>query len=233
MLNFEKKYYSKNIKFIAGTDEAGRGPIVGPVVAAAVIFPKDYVNEEINDSKKLNAKKREALEKIIKQDSLAYSVSFISAKEIDKINIYEASRKAMINALHTLKHKYDMVITDAMPLPMEACKVIPLVKADAKVLAVAAASILAKVARDKYMDELDKKYPKYMECLMNVETAYNKECDRLDILGDEGRVLVLYPSKPLDHISRIEPDMEKLGWLYYLGYNDTLAQMNRIQNYLA
>lgn len=78
-----------------------------------------------------------------------------------------------------------------------------------------------------------KKYPKYMECLMNVETAYNKECDRLDILGDEGRVLVLYPSKPLDHISRIEPDMEKLGWLYYLGYNDTLAQMNRIRNYLA
>lgn len=161
MLNFEKKYYSKNIKFIAGTDEAGRGPIVGPVVAAAVIFPKDYVNEEINDSKKLTEKKREALEKIIKQDALAYSVSFISAKEIDKINIYEASRKAMINALHTLKHKYDMVITDAMPLPMEACRVIPLVKADAKVLAVAAASILAKVARDRYMDDLDKKYPKY------------------------------------------------------------------------
>ena len=161
MLDFEKKYYSKSIHFIAGTDEAGRGPIVGPVVAAAVIFPKGYINNEINDSKKLSAKKREALEKIIKKDALAYAISFISAKEIDKINIYEASRKAMINALHSLKHKYDLVISDAMPLPMEACKVIPLVKADAKSLAVAAASILAKVARDRYMDELDKKYPKY------------------------------------------------------------------------
>lgn len=161
MLDFEKKYYSKDINFIAGTDEAGRGPIAGPVVAAAVIFPKGYKNDDINDSKKLTAKKREVLEKIIKQDALAYAVTFISAKEIDKINIYEASRKAMITSLHNLKHKYDMVITDAMPLPMEACKVIALVKGDAKSLAVAAASILAKVARDRYMDELDKKYPKY------------------------------------------------------------------------
>ena len=98
---------------------------------------------------------------IVEKDALAYAIAFISAKEIDKINIYEASRKAMINALHSLKHKYDMVITDAMPLPRETCKVVPLVKADAKVLAVAAASILAKVARDHYMYELDKKYPKY------------------------------------------------------------------------
>lgn len=161
MLDFEKKYYSKTVNFIAGTDEAGRGPIVGPVVAAAVIFPKDYKNEDINDSKKLTAKKREALEKVIMKDAIAYAVTFISAKEIDKINIYEASRKAMITSLYNLKHKYDLVITDAMPLPMEACKVISLVKADAKSLAVAAASILAKVARDRYMDELDKKYPKY------------------------------------------------------------------------
>lgn len=161
MLDFEKKYYSKTINFIAGTDEAGRGPIVGPVVAAAVIFPKGYKNDDINDSKKLTEKKREELEKIIKKDAIAYAITFISAKEIDKINIYEASRKAMITSLHNLKHKYDMVITDAMPLPMEACKVIPLVKGDAKSLAVAAASILAKVARDRYMVELDKKYPKY------------------------------------------------------------------------
>lgn len=161
MLDFEKKYYSKTINFIAGTDEAGRGPIVGPVVAAAVIFPKDYKNEDINDSKKLSEKKREELEKIIKKDAIAYAITFISAKEIDKINIYEASRKAMITSLHNLKHKYDMVITDAMPLPMEACKVISLIKGDAKSLAVAAASILAKVARDRYMYELDKKYPKY------------------------------------------------------------------------
>ncbi len=161
MLDFEKKYYSKDIQYIAGTDEAGRGPIVGPVVAAAVIFPKDYINEDINDSKKLTARKREALEKIIKHDALAFAVTFISAKEIDKINIYEASRKAMLTSLHNLKVKYDMVITDAMPLPSEKVKVIPLVKGDAKCLAIAAASILAKVARDRYMDNLDKKYPQY------------------------------------------------------------------------
>ena len=161
MLNYEEKYYSKKIKFIAGTDEAGRGPIAGPVVAAAVIFPKDYKNDGINDSKKLTEKKRIILAEQIKKDALAYSIVFISAKEIDQINILEASRLAMEKALHSLKHGYDLVISDAMKLFHEKCEVIPLVKADAKVLAVAAASILAKVARDNYMYELDKKYPKY------------------------------------------------------------------------
>lgn len=159
MLDYEKRY--KDANFIAGTDEAGRGPICGPLTAGAVIFPKGYQNEEINDSKQLTEKKREKLAEIIKRDALAYAVVFISPQEIDRINIYEASRLAMEKALRSLKHKYDMVITDAMPLKHEKCLVVPLIKGDAQALCVAAASILAKVARDHYMYELDKKYPKY------------------------------------------------------------------------
>ncbi|MCQ2792582.1 MAG: ribonuclease HII [Bacilli bacterium] len=161
MLNLEKKYYSKRVNFIAGTDEAGRGPIAGPVVAAAVIFSSTYTNKEINDSKKLSEKKREKLAAIIKKDALAYAITFIPAKEIDRINIYEASRLAMEKSLHALKHHYDLVITDAMPLKHEKCEVLPLIKADAKCLCVAASSILAKVARDHYMIALDQKYPQY------------------------------------------------------------------------
>lgn len=161
MLDLEKQYYSKRINYIAGTDEAGRGPIAGPVVASAVILPRDYQNKEINDSKKLTAKKREALEKIIKRDAISYAVIFISPEEIDRINIYEASRLAMGRALHKLKHPYDLVLTDAMPLKHEKCQVIPVIKGDAKAMCIAAASILAKTARDRYMIELDKKYPQY------------------------------------------------------------------------
>jgi len=161
MLDYERKYYSNKIKFIAGCDEAGRGPIAGPVYAAAVIFPKDYKNDLINDSKQLSEKKRNELAEVIKKDALAYSIVSIDAPTIDKINILEASRLAMEKALHSLKHKYDLVITDCMKLYHEKCEVIPLVKGDAKVLAIAAASILAKVSRDNFMYELDKKYPKY------------------------------------------------------------------------
>ncbi|MCQ2794023.1 MAG: ribonuclease HII [Bacilli bacterium] len=161
MLNYEKRFYNQKVRLIAGCDEAGRGPIAGPVVAAAVIFPRDYQNEEINDSKKLSAKTRETLAGIIKRDALAYAIIFIDAPTIDKINILEASRLAMEQALHKLKVKYDLVISDAMELYHEKCRVIPLIKADAKVLAVAAASILAKTARDAYMEKLDKEYPQY------------------------------------------------------------------------
>lgn len=161
MLDLEKKYYSTKIKYIAGTDEAGRGPIAGPVVAAAVIFPYDYQNDEINDSKKLTAKKREQLFDIIINNALAYAIIFISPQEIDRINILEASRLAMEKALHALKHRYDLVLTDAMKLYHETCDVIPIIKGDSKSLAIAAASILAKVSRDRYMDQLDQLYPQY------------------------------------------------------------------------
>ena len=161
MLDFEKKFYSEKVKFIAGCDEAGRGPLCGPVVAAAVILPKDYINEEINDSKKLTEKKREKIFLDIIKNAISIGVSFVDAKTIDKINIYEASRLAMLNALKNMKHNYDFVVTDCMPLPTETKPVEALVKGDAKCACIAAASIVAKVCRDRYMKEISKKYPEF------------------------------------------------------------------------
>ena len=117
MLDKEKEYYSDEVRLIAGTDEAGRGPLAGPVFAAAVIFPTGYANDEINDSKKLTVKTRDKLFDLIKKDALAYGIASVSAKEIDEINIYEASRKAMMMALDQLSSKPDLILTDAMPLP--------------------------------------------------------------------------------------------------------------------
>ncbi len=159
-LDYEKKLYSKKIHFIVGTDEAGRGPLAGPVVAAAVIFPCDYSNDKIDDSKKLSDKKRRELFIDIKKRALAYAIVEISAEKIDEINILEASRLAMTEAIKKLNHSFDLIISDAMKLP-NFPNVVPLVKADAQVLCVAAASILAKVTRDDIMIELDKKYPQF------------------------------------------------------------------------
>lgn len=154
-------YYSDSVNYIAGTDEAGRGPLAGPVVIAAVIFPKDYRNEEIDDSKKLSASKREELYKEIIENALTYAVVFVSADEIDKSNIYKCAQLGMEKAINSLSVKPDLVLSDAMPLPRLEMKVIPLVKGDARCQNIAAASILAKVERDRYMDELEKKYPNY------------------------------------------------------------------------
>lgn len=162
MLEFEQDLIKKGYKYIVGTDEAGRGPLCGPVVCAAVIFPTDFHNDEINDSKKLTEKKREKLFELIKNEALAYSICAISPEEIDKLNIYEASRKGMQDAIEKLSIKPDYILTDAMPLkkfqdiPQEA-----LIKGDARALCIAAASILAKVTRDHIMEEYDKKYPYY------------------------------------------------------------------------
>ena len=161
MLDKEKEYYSPSVKLIAGTDEAGRGPLAGPVVVAAVIFDPDYQNELINDSKQLTAKKREELFEIIKRDALAYSIVSLSAEEIDRINIYEAVRKGMKEAVDSLKIKPDFVLTDAMPLPGFHIPFEPIIKGDAKCLCIAAASILAKVTRNRYMVELEKQYPQF------------------------------------------------------------------------
>lgn len=160
-LDFQEQYYSKKVKVIVGVDEAGRGPLAGPVVAAACILSRAYINKEINDSKQLSEKKREELFETIKKDAIAYGVGIVSAEEIDKINIYEATKKAMKEAIKNLKYKYDLILTDAMPLKGLGVEVIPIVKGDAKALPIAAASIIAKVTRDHMMDELAKKYPEY------------------------------------------------------------------------
>lgn len=160
-LDYQEQFYSNKVKVIVGVDEAGRGPLAGPVVAAACILPRAYINKEINDSKQLSEKKREELFEIIKKDAIAFGVGIVSAEEIDKLNIYEATKKAMKEAIANLKHEFDLILTDAMPLKGYDVEVIPIIKGDAKALPIAAASIIAKVTRDHMMVELGKKYPEY------------------------------------------------------------------------
>ena len=163
MYEYEENLYKEGYNFIAGTDEAGRGPLVGPVVAGCVVFPKGYKNDLINDSKKLTEKKREALYDIILKDALSVGIGIVSAKEIDEINIYEASRKAMIEAYKEAnkKIKIEYLLTDAMPITTLDIPVLKIIKGDAKSVTIAAASIVAKVTRDRMLLELDKKYPEY------------------------------------------------------------------------
>lgn len=161
MLNFEENYYTEKIKIIVGVDEAGRGPLCGPVVAACCILPRDYKNEHINDSKKLSEKKREIAYKEIIENALDYGIGIVDAKRIDEINIYEATKEAMHIAISKLKIPYDLILTDAMKLQNEKVEVIPLIKGDAKCECIAAASIIAKVTRDHILREYDEKYPQY------------------------------------------------------------------------
>ena len=163
MREYENKYIEMGYNVIAGTDEAGRGPLVGPVVAACVVLPNDYNNDEINDSKKLTEKKKKKLYDIIMKDALSVGVSIISAKEIDEINILEASRKGMIESFKEAnkKIKIDVLLTDAMEIKTLDIPVEKIIKGDAKSISIAAASIIAKVTRDRLLLELDKKYPEY------------------------------------------------------------------------
>lgn len=160
-LTYQEQFYSDKVNLIVGVDEAGRGPLAGPVVAAAVIFPRAYINIDINDSKQLTEKKREALFDVIKENAIAYGVGIVSAETIDEINIYEATKVAMKQAIANLKHNYDLILTDAMKLDGFDVEVIDIIKGDAKALPIAAASIIAKVTRDHMMNELDKQYPEY------------------------------------------------------------------------
>lgn len=160
-LILDNEYYSDSINFILGTDEAGRGPLAGPLVVAAVIFPRAYINEEINDSKKLTDKKRRILFNIIKKDALAYHIEVISTQMIDKVNIYQASKLGMIECVKKINHQVDYVLTDAMPINDLNVPCQAIIKGDSKSICIAAASILAKVTRDNIMLELDKKYPQY------------------------------------------------------------------------
>ncbi|MCR8613280.1 MAG: ribonuclease HII [Mycoplasma sp.] len=175
MKEYENDLYLKNIKYIAGTDEVGRGPLAGPVVAAAVIFDKDYENKLINDSKKLSSTKRNELYKIIKNDALSYSIISIDVETIDKLNIKEASKLAMKKSIESLDIKPEHVLVDYENIDIEIPQT-SIVKGDEKSISIAAASILAKVSRDKYMIELSKKYNKYQfEKNMGYGTKYHRE----------------------------------------------------------
>lgn len=158
---FENNLKTKGYKYIAGVDEAGRGPLAGPVYAAAVILPDNCDIKGINDSKKLSEKKREKLYDEIIEKAVAWSVSAVDEKVIDEINILNATHLAMNNAVNSLQVKPDYVIIDGnsiknMELPHET-----VVKGDAKCISIAAASILAKVSRDRYITQLSEKYPEY------------------------------------------------------------------------
>ena len=160
MLDYEKDLYGKGINFIAGIDEVGRGPLVGPVVAAAVILPEGFYNKDINDSKKLSEKKRNELYEVIKNNAISIGIGIVSNKRIDEINIYEATKEAMLLAVNDLSVIPEYLLIDAMKLDLSIPS-ISIIKGDAKSESIAAASIIAKVTRDNMMYELDKKYPMY------------------------------------------------------------------------
>ena len=158
---YENAARAKGFKAICGVDEAGRGPLAGPVCAAAVILPPDCIIEGLNDSKKLSEKKREALFDVIKDKALAYSIAMASEKEIDEINILQATFLAMKRAVDSLSIKPDYILVDGNRDPMFGTDTELVVKGDSLSASIAAASVLAKVTRDRFMLEIDKKYPQY------------------------------------------------------------------------
>ena len=159
---YENKYLAEGFTAIAGTDEAGRGPLAGPVCAAAVILPNGLEIEGLNDSKKISEKKREMLFDIICEKAISYGIAYASVEEIDELNILNASQLAMRRAVDMLTPHPDLVIVDGNIARGFDCKAVTLIKGDAISMSVAAASILAKVSRDRVCAELDKQYPEYM-----------------------------------------------------------------------
>lgn len=162
-MNFdiEKEMLLEGFNVVCGIDEAGRGPLCGPVCAAAVILPIDCEIEGINDSKKLSEKKRDALYDVIKEKAIAYSIEMVDAKTIDEINILQATFLAMRTAVENLSVKPDVALIDGNGKPGLSIEERTVIKGDAKSVSIAAASILAKVTRDRYCLQMDKKYPEY------------------------------------------------------------------------
>ena len=161
MLEYERELYDKGIDLIAGVDEVGRGPLYGPVVVAAVILPKDYYIEGLNDSKKVTPKKREILYDIIRENALDISIFAVEASEIDEINILNATKKAMYNAIKSLKTSPNHVLIDGVKLDKLPVPSTTIIKGDSKSASIAAASIIAKVYRDRMMIEEEKIHPGY------------------------------------------------------------------------
>ena len=161
LLKYEKELYNKGIELIAGTDEVGRGPLVGPVVAAAVILPKNYMLEGLNDSKKLTEKTRDKFYDILYKDAISIGIGIVDAKTIDEINILEASRLAMKLAIENLDVKPEYILSDAMKLDNQTIPYTDIIHGDSLSLSIAAASVIAKVTRDRMMYDLDKEYPMY------------------------------------------------------------------------
>lgn len=165
MYSFEDKYYEA--EFICGIDEVGRGPLAGPVVAGAVILPKDFRIYELNDSKQLSEKKREELYDVIMNQAVATGLGFVGPERIDEINILQATYEAMREAIQNLSYKPDILLNDAVTIPKVEINQVPIIKGDAKSASIAAASIIAKVTRDRLMVQ-------YAEILPQYDFASNK-----------------------------------------------------------
>jgi len=161
MNTFEKIAYQEGYQFIAGIDEAGRGPLAGPVVAAAVIFPPDYVNAEINDSKQLSVRKREELYEVIRNEAVAIGTGVVDADVIDQLNILRATLQAMREAVLELSTSPDFLLIDGLHCIPLLTPQKSLVKGDARSLSIAAASIIAKVSRDRIMEIYHRQFPQY------------------------------------------------------------------------
>lgn len=156
---YEAKYYQAGYDYIIGLDEAGRGPMAGELVVAGVIFPQDFYDERINDSKQLSAKKREELYQIIIDKALFYHIEVISVEDVDRLNVYQASKWGMEKCIEMLKQDNMFALSDAMPLDYPDH--LAIIKGDAKSISIAAASILAKVTRDHLMEHYALVYPEY------------------------------------------------------------------------
>ena len=159
MSSYEREY--SEYEYICAVDEVGRGPLAGPVCAGAVILPKDCEILYINDSKKLSEKKRERLSKEIREKALCFGLGWVYPERIDQINILNATYEAMRDAINSLERKPDIILCDALTIPGVSGRQVPIIKGDQKSVSIAAASIIAKVARDHLMEEYDKKYPGY------------------------------------------------------------------------
>lgn len=157
---YENQYWP-DYDYIGGIDEVGRGPLAGPVVTACVILPKDCNILYINDSKKLSAKKREELYEVIMKEALSVGIGLVSEKRIDEINILQATYEAMRQAISESQLQPDILLNDAVTIPNVDIKQVPIIKGDAKSISIGAASIIAKVTRDRMMEEYDKIYPEY------------------------------------------------------------------------
>lgn len=168
LYKYERELYNRGINYIGGVDEVGRGPLIGSVVTACVVLPKDFKLEGLTDSKKLTEKKRDKFYDIIMKEAIAVSVGEVKEDEIDRLNIYEATKVAMKMAIDGVRKQVNLehVLIDAMPLDLDI-PTTSIIKGDAKSISIAAASVIAKVTRDRQMYELDKIYPMY-------ELAHNK-----------------------------------------------------------
>lgn len=181
MLEYETDLYNKGINLICGIDEVGRGPLFGPVVAAAVILPKNFYHESIKDSKKLTEKKREEMYKIITKNAISIGIGIINVETIDKINIYEATKLAMKEAINNLSIKPEHILIDAMKLDLDIPST-SIIKGDALSESIAAASIIAKVTRDRMIEEMDEHYPEY-DLKNNKGYGTKKHLEALRIYG--------------------------------------------------